>query len=181
MFSPLVCFITLANSPSAICFVRQKNPFSRVSALSRHVSRLTPPHAWKPTRQGRSRALERSCALFSRGDARDVRELGARYLHAGYSLLQEKPPYSYQTHQGDPGQKAPQISVPGVLAVDRGARTRRTRIAATKQPNQLRTSIAPPCDSSATYQRAQCDYEPNASSSAQQTQPRCSSNQPRSS
>ena len=76
-FSPLVCYITLANSPRFICFVRQKNPFSSFSPLRRRVPRLTPPHAWTPTRQGRSRALERSCALFSRGDARDVRELGA--------------------------------------------------------------------------------------------------------
>ena len=76
-FSPLVCYITLANSPRSICFVCQKNPFSSFSPLRRRVPRLTPPHAWKPTRQGRSRALERSCALFSRGDARDVRELGA--------------------------------------------------------------------------------------------------------
>ena len=74
---PLVCYITLANSPRSICFVCQKNPFSVFSPLRRRVPRLTPPHAWKPTRQGRSRALERSCALFSRGDARDVRELGA--------------------------------------------------------------------------------------------------------
>ena len=76
-FSPLVCYITLANSPRSICFVCQKNPFSSFSPLRRRVPRLTPPHAWTPTRQGRSRALERSCALFSRGDARDVRELGA--------------------------------------------------------------------------------------------------------
>ena len=76
-FSPLVCYITLANSPRCIYFVRQKNPFSSFSPLRRRVPRLTPPHAWTPTRQGRSRALERSCALFSRGDARDVRELGA--------------------------------------------------------------------------------------------------------
>ena len=73
----LVCYITLGNSPRPICFVRQKNPFSSFSPLRRRVPRLTPPHAWTPTRQGRSRALERSCALFSRGDARDVRELGA--------------------------------------------------------------------------------------------------------
>ena len=68
-FSPLVCYVTLANSRRTICFVRQKNPFSGFSALRRRVLRLTLLHPWTPTRQSRSRALERSCALF-RGDAR---------------------------------------------------------------------------------------------------------------
>ena len=68
-FSPLVCYITLANSPRPICFVRQKNPFSVFSPLRRRVPRVTPLYPWTPTRQSRSRALEISCALF-RGDAR---------------------------------------------------------------------------------------------------------------
>ena len=136
-FLPLVCYITLANSRRTICFVRQKNPFSSFSPLRRRVPRLTLLHPWTPTRPSRSRALERSCALF-RGDARapsanKAPVTSARDLYA----LQEKPPHSYQTHQGDLGQKAPQISVPGVLAVDRGAFTRSTTIAATKQLNQL--------------------------------------------
>ena len=79
-FSPLVCYITLANSPRCIYFVRQKNPFSSFSPLRRRVPRLTPPHAWTPTRQGRSRALERSCALFSRRRAHARRQRTRRLL-----------------------------------------------------------------------------------------------------
>ena len=39
-FSPLVCYITLANSRRTICFVRQKNPFSEVLAVVQ--TRATP-------------------------------------------------------------------------------------------------------------------------------------------
>ena len=48
------------------------------------------------------------------GRARVVNRLGACYIRGGLSALQEKPRYSYRAHQGDPGQKAPQISPPGV-------------------------------------------------------------------
>ena len=80
-------------------------------------------------------------------------------------------PAPRDVHAGDPEGAAPTYQ--------------RARRPGQKAPRSVSSrddaSVAPPCNSSATYQRAQCDYEPNASSSAQQTQPRCSSNQPRSS
>ena len=104
-FSPLVCYITLANSPRSICFVRQKNPFSSFSPLRRRVPRLTLLHPWTPTRQSRSRALEISCALF-RGDARATFANYAPVTSArDLCALQEEPPYSYRAHQATPGRK----------------------------------------------------------------------------
>ena len=49
-FSPLVCYITLANSRRDICFVHQKNPFSDFSPLRRPVPHLALRHPWTPKR-----------------------------------------------------------------------------------------------------------------------------------
>ena len=61
---------------------------------------------------------------MDKGRARAVSELGACYLHAGSLRAPGEASVLVSNAQSDPGKKAPQISVPGVLAVDRGARTR---------------------------------------------------------
>ena len=58
------------------------------------------------------------------GRARAVGELVSYYLHQGSLGAPGEASVLVSSAPSDPGQKAPRISVPGVLAVDRGARTR---------------------------------------------------------
>ena len=104
-FSPLVCYITLANSRRTICFVHQKNPFSTFSPLRRRVPRLTLLHPWTPTRPSRSRALERSCALFAEA-TRERRSRTRRLISpCGVLIAPREASVLVSSAPSDPGRK----------------------------------------------------------------------------
>ena len=135
-FSPLVCYITLANSRRTICFVRQKNPFSNFPRSADAC------HALHCSTHGRRRGpaaagLWRDPALFLEA-TRAHRQRTRRLLPPrGISTRSRRNLHTrIKRTKAIPGRKLLRLS-PGVLAVDGGAFTRSTTIAATKQLNQL--------------------------------------------